>query len=168
MSSHNLDLLGHPIPEPKDLPHGKRLSSFDDLIGHTITHIFEEDDCINDQLVIVTETRCHLAVNARHSGCDEDTPQIETAQAWGDASAFTIETHVKAETLRRHGLLGAEAAAAQKRADELKRIKHLKESAQKSRSSAADNIRWAERDEAMAAKLEAEIAQHVAAQNKGE
>lgn len=157
MSMNNLDLLGHPIPDPKDLPRNKRLSSFDDLIGHTIMHIFEEDDCINEQMVIVTETRCHLEVNAVHGDCDEDDPRIQTTSVWGDDSSYTIEKYVNAETLRRHGLLGAEAAAAQKRADELKRIQYLKESAQESRSRAADNIRWAERDEAKAAELEAEI-----------
>lgn len=153
MSNHNLDLLGHPIHEPEELPHGKQLTDLTELIGHTVKLVFEGTDLKTDpwfaDVVIATETGCFIALKA-----DEDVVQPINPYKPQPLGAF-----VSTRAMARCGLLGAEAIAAQKRADEVERLRNLKKSAEESRSRAADNIRSAERDEAKAAELEAEINQ---------
>lgn len=153
MSNHNLDLLGHPIPEPKELPHGRQLIDLTELIGHTVKLVFEGTDLKSEpwlaDIVIVTETHCFIALRADDDGLQPINPY----------KPQKLGNFVSIRAMARCGLLGAEALAAQVRAEELERIRDLKESAQKFRSTALDSIRWAERDEAKAAELEAEIAQ---------
>lgn len=52
--------------DDKTLPHNKRLESFQELVGHTIAHVF--DDCWElegeGEVIFVTETRCWLVLDA--------------------------------------------------------------------------------------------------------
>lgn len=54
------------------LPHNRRLESFQDLVGHTIAHVF--DNCCwqegYGETIFVTETRCWLVLQAEDGGCD--------------------------------------------------------------------------------------------------
>ena len=56
--------------DDETLPHNKRLESFEDLVGHTITHVF--DDCWeqegNGETVLVTETGCWIVLEAEGDG----------------------------------------------------------------------------------------------------
>lgn len=155
MSNNNLDLLGRPVTEPQQ---GKQLTDLTDLIGHTVKLVFEGTDLKTDPFypgaVIVTETGCFIAIKA-------DDDEIAVTNPYQPQS---LKAFVGTKAMAREGLLGEEAIAAQKRADELERIRLLKKSAQESRARALDNARCAERDEAKAAELEAEIAQRAQAQ----
>jgi hypothetical protein len=59
----NLDLLGEPLPDP--LPENQEFRSWEQLVGHTIKAVIESPSgkrrC---DALIVTETRCYLAVIA--------------------------------------------------------------------------------------------------------
>lgn len=152
MTNNNFDLLGHPIQEHKELPHGKQLTDLSKLIGHTVKLVFEGTDLKTSpwyaDAVIVTETGCFIALKVDEG---EDLAVVTPYQPQ------SLKAFVSTKAMAREGLLGEEAIAAQKRSDELEQIRFLKESAKESRKSAADNLRCAERDEAKAAELEAEI-----------
>lgn len=156
--SHTPPSLSQPESEPKELPHAKQLTDLTELIGHTVKLVFEGADLKGQpwwaDAVIVTESGCFIALKA-----DEDDVLPITPYKPQKLDAF-----VTARAMARHGLLGPDAEAAQKRAEELERIRELRESAQKSRATAVDNIRWAEQAEAKAAELEAEIKQRAQAQ----
>lgn len=70
MTNHQThDLLGDPLPEP--LPEGVRLTDIHELAGHTIKAVFEGMECKQPaDLVIVTETRCWMALQAVEDGPD--------------------------------------------------------------------------------------------------
>ena len=83
----HVDLLGEPLPEP--LPMNTRLTSFDQLIGHTIKAAFTETFAYFDtSLVLVTETGCWLTADAENGwleepaslvvGYDYQAPEAET------------------------------------------------------------------------------------------
>lgn len=75
MQMPETDLLGDPIPEP--LPEGKRFNDVSELIGHTILAVFDSPSgrrrC---EMVIVTATRCWVALDAQTDGCGEDSAYI--------------------------------------------------------------------------------------------
>lgn len=140
------------------LPIGMQITDPDDLAGQTIKMVFQGDDLKTEpffpDLVIVTTS---------------SSPPLSAIKFPVSVTITTfknqrISSFVSPAAMARYGLLGAEAIAAQKRADELEHILFLKKSAEESRNRAADNLRWAERDESRAAALEAEIAQRDQAQ----
>lgn len=149
-STHNIDLLGHAIPALQDLPRDKQLTSFEDLIGHSVRWIFSDDDCPQDMVVIATESGCFLAMSV------SDGREICPVSPWG--SEASISSYVKADSLARRGLMGQKAAAEAKRLDELKRIEGLRKLAAMSRQNAQRNLDSASRDEKLALELEAAMA----------
>ena len=61
--------------EAKALPEGKRLTSFEDLVGHTIKHVCEEPMGHAGQglgAIFITETLCWLPIQAHNNGFDSD------------------------------------------------------------------------------------------------
>lgn len=159
MTNNHVDLLGHPVIEPMELAHGKQLTDLTELIGHTVKLAFEGTDLKASpwyaQAVIVTETGCFIALKVDEG---EDVAVINPYQRQ-ELSAF-----VSTGAMARCGLLGTDAVAAQKRAEALEHIRYLKKSAEESRARATESLVWAERDEAKAAELEAEIAQRAMVQ----
>lgn len=146
---HSVDLFGHVIPAPEELPRDKQLTDESELIGHTIRQVFSMNCCKNDQMVILTETGCWLIL----TGYDDE----------GDESV-TVETNklelldvVYPQWLLKSGIVPQSHREAFERETKRKQIAEMRADAAKCRSQADASIRLAERKAREADELEATL-----------
>lgn len=149
--TNSVDLFGHRIPEPEELPRDKHLTDLTDLIGHTVKLVFEGDDLKTNpwfsDAVIVTETGCFIALKADDDGLLPVNPYRPEQ----------LGSFVTTQAMARHGLMGQEQVAIQRRQDEIARVADLRKEAASLRTSAQVNSDCADTYEAQAAELEAKL-----------
>lgn len=98
------DLLGDPVPEPT--PSNTRLTSFEELVGHTIRAAFTDTMGRYDvSLVLVTETNCWLTADAENGGCDEPAT-LDVGREYSSSPRQTLADFVSPHELFRAGCIG--------------------------------------------------------------